>query len=120
MGRDMEKNSGNLGFKIRQMRKSKGWTQEQLAEKIGIDNKHLSRIEKGYHMPNYQIIKKLAQIFNFDIRNFEDISVEKITLPDKITLKSIQILNSATTDDIRKYYFQTLRLAQKGLKLKDK
>jgi transcriptional regulator with XRE-family HTH domain len=99
------------------MRKSRGWTQEQLAEKIGVDNKHLSRIEKGYHMPNYQIIKKLAQIFNFDIRNFEDISLEEIDLPDKITLKSIQILNSATSDKEKNYYLEALQHAQKGLKI---
>ena len=116
----MKNNKDNLGFKIRQMRKAHGWTQEQLAEKIGIDNKHLSRIEKGYHMPNYQIIKKLAQTFNFDIRNFEDISVEEISIPDKITLKSMQILNSAKNEEERKYYLQVLQLAQKGLNLKIK
>lgn len=85
----MSENKENLGNKIKQLWKANGRTQEQLAEKISIDNKHLSRIEKGYHMPNYQIIKKLAQIFNFDIRNFDDISINAIPLPDKITQKSI-------------------------------
>lgn len=113
----MNDTNDNLGYKIKQMRKSKGWTQEQLAEKIGIDNKHLSRIEKGYHMPNYQIIKKLAQIFNFDIRNFEDISLEDFTLPDKITLKSMQILNSAANDIEKKYYLEALQHTQKCLKV---
>jgi transcriptional regulator with XRE-family HTH domain len=113
----MSDNSDNLGLKIKQMRKAKGWTQEQLAERIGIDNKHLSRIEKGYHMPNYQIIKKLAQIFNFDIRNFEDITIDDINLPDKITLKSMQILNSAVCEKEKTYYLEALQHAQKGLKL---
>ena len=113
----MDIENKNLGQKIKLLRKSKGWTQEQLAEQIGIDNKHLSRIEKGYHMPNYQIIKKLAQIFNFDIRNFEDISMADIQLPDKFTLKSIQILNSARNEREREYYFAVLQLAHKGLKI---
>lgn len=117
-GVEMRNDSANtLGYKIKQMRKSKGWTQEQLAEKIGIDNKHLSRIEKGYHMPTYQILKNLAQIFNFDIRTFEDISIEDISIPDKTTLKSMQILNSAKTDKEKKYFLSVLQLAQKGLKL---
>lgn len=107
----------NLGTKIKQLRKAAGWTQEQLAEQIGIDNKHLSRIEKGYHMPNYQIIKKLAQIFNFDIRNFEDIPISTIKIPDKFTLKSIQILNSAKNDAEKEYYLSVLQLANKGLKM---
>lgn len=109
-----------LGLKIKQLRNSRGWTQEQLAEKIGIDNKHLSRIEKGYHLPTYQVLKNLAQIFNFDIRTFEDISVENITVPDKTTLKSMQILNSAQNDKEKEYFLSVLQLAQKGLKLGQK
>ena len=68
-------------------------------------------------MPNYQIIKKLAQIFNFDIRTFEDFSIENIAVPDKITLKSMNILNSALCEDEKKYYLEALQHAQKGLKL---
>ena len=116
----MVNTNDTLGCKIKKLRKSKGWTQEQLAEKMGIDNKHLSRIEKGYHMPNYQIIKKLAQIFNFDIRNFEDISLDEIIVPDKITIKSMQILNSAKNDKEKEYYLSVLQLAHKGLKLGQK
>lgn len=111
----MRYKNNNLGFAIRQMRKSKGWTQEQIAEKIGIDNKHLSRIEKGYHMPNYQIIKELAKIFNFDIRNFEDISPDSIIIPDRITMKSMQILHSTESDIEKKYFLQALQHAQKGI-----
>lgn len=106
-----------LGVKIKQMRKSMGWTQEMLAEKIGIDNKHLSRIEKGYHMPNYQIIKKLAQIFNFDIRNFDDISFNNMPLPDKAALKAMQIINSAKSEQEKEYYLAVLQLARRGLKI---
>ena len=54
----MKNNNIELGAKIKKLRKSMGWTQEQLAEITGIDNKHLSRIENGYHLPNYNIIKK--------------------------------------------------------------
>ena len=106
-----------LGNKIKCLRKSRGWTQELLAEKIGIDNKHLSRIEKGYHMPNYQIIKKLAKIFNFDIRTFEDLPLDNIDLQDSITSKSIKILNSAKNNIERQYYFDVLKQARKGLKI---
>lgn len=106
-----------LGEKIRQIRKSKGLTQEQLAEQIGIDNKHLSRIEKGRHMPTYNIIKKLAQVLDFDIYKIDDMPVTDIPQPDKVYLKALNILNSAKTDDERKYYLEALQHAQKGIKL---
>ena len=109
--------STKLGDKIRQYRKSKGLTQEQLAEQIGIDNKHLSRIEKNKHMPTYYVLKKLAQVLDFDIYNIDDIEIEKIAKPDKIYLKSLNILNSAKTDEEKKYYLEALQHAQKGIKM---
>ena len=113
----MDKKENTLGNKIRLLRKSKGLTQEQLAECLGADSKHLSRIEKGYHKPNYEFLQKFAQFFDIDIRDFEDISVEDIPMPDKFTIKSIQILNSAKNDKEKEYYFSVLKLAHKGLKL---
>ena len=107
----------DLGLKIRQLRKSKGLTQEQLAEKIGIDNKHLSRIEKGKHMPTYNIIKNLSDILEFNIFELDEKSITEIKQPDKIYLKSLNILNSAKTDIEKKYYLEALQHAQKGLKL---
>ena len=106
-----------LGGKIRQIRKLKGLTQEQLAEKIGIDNKHLSRIEKGRHMPNYKILKNLACVLDFDIYDLEKKSNIEIKQPDKFYIKSLCILNSAKTDNEKKYYLEALRHAQKVLRL---
>lgn len=106
-----------LGEKIRQLRKSRGLTQEQLAEKLCIDNKHLSRIEKGKHMPTYKILKSLAETLDFDIYSIEELSVTDIKMPDKIYLKSLNILNSAKNEEEKKYYLEALQLAQKGLKL---
>ena len=106
-----------LGEKIRKIGKSKGLTQEQLAEKIGIDNKHLSRIEKGKHMPTYNIIKKLARVLDFDIYEIDEKPLNDINLPDKFFLKSLNILNSAKSDIEKKYYLEALQHAQKGLKI---
>lgn len=106
-----------LGDKIRQLRKLKGLTQEQLAEQIGIDNKHLSRIEIGKHFPTYYVLKKLAQVLDFDIYNIEEMEIDDIPKPDKNFLKSLQILNSAKTSVESKYYFEALQHAQKGLRI---
>lgn len=106
----------NLGEKIRKMRKSRGLTQEKLAELIGIDNKHLSRIEIGKHMPTYSVLKKLAKTLDFDIYGIDDLKIED-KAPDKLFLKSLKILNSAKSDKEKKYYLEALQFAQKGLKL---
>ncbi len=106
----------NLGNKIRKMRKMRGFTQEQLAELIGIDNKHLSRIEIGKHMPTYSVLRRLAGVLEFDIYGIEELKVEE-KMPDKLFLKSLKILNSAKTQEEKKYFLEALQHAQKGLKL---
>ena len=106
----------SLGDKIRQLRKEKGLTQEQLAEKLNIDNKHLSRIEKGIHKPTYHVILKLAEVLNINIYDFsEKTDLRKET--DTIYLKSLKILNSAKTKKEKEYYLEALKHAQKGLRI---
>jgi len=109
--------NNSLGNKIRQYRKSKALTQEQLAELIGIDNKHLSRIEKGKHLPTYNIVRKLAKVLDFDIYALEEISITEIPQTNKQFLKALSILNSAQNEEEIKYYSEILNIAQKGLKL---
>ena len=103
----------NIGKMIRELRISSGYTQEQLAEKIGIDNKHLSKIEKGVHIPSYKTMQKLSSVFGLKLNFFEN---ETETTPQNpIYTKSLKILNSANTEEEQKYYFEVLKLAQKGL-----
>lgn len=42
-------------------RKQKNLTQEQLAEKLGVSNKTVSKWETGKSMPDYSIIKELCE-----------------------------------------------------------
>lgn len=55
-----------LGKRIREYRQKYALTQFQLAEKLGIDDKHLSRIELGKNMPQAGVISKLAEVFNIE------------------------------------------------------
>ncbi len=55
-----------IGQRIREERKSKGFTQEQFSEIIGISVEHLSRIETGSYRPSLLLIEKIAEIFLLD------------------------------------------------------
>lgn len=105
----------NLGEKIRQLRKSRGLTQEQLAEKLDIDNKHLSKIENGDHKPTYKLILKLAEVLQINIYDLSNQTAHKED--DKTYIKSLKILNSAKNKKEKEYYLEALKLAQKGLRL---
>ena len=49
-----------IGNFILNCRKEKGLTQEQLAEKLGVTSKSISRWENGNTMPDYSLLKDLC------------------------------------------------------------
>lgn len=50
----------SLGKKIQQIRKKKGFTQEKLAEIIGIEVPSMSNIETGKFAPSVETLQKLS------------------------------------------------------------
>ena len=50
----------NLGERVRDLRKSRGWTLEQAAGQAGLARSTLSKIENGQMSPTYEALKKLA------------------------------------------------------------
>ena len=65
-----------IGKFILNCRKEKGITQEQLAEKLGVTSKSISRWENGRTMPDYTLLKDLCN--ELDININELLSGEKI------------------------------------------
>lgn len=53
-----------LGLRIRELRRRAGLTQEQLAETLGIDQKHMSRIELGKSYPSLDRLFRIAETVN--------------------------------------------------------
>ena len=53
-------------------RKEKNLTQEQLAEKLGISNKTVSKWENGRCMPDYSIVKPLCQELEITVAELLD------------------------------------------------
>lgn len=65
-----------LGEKIKQLRKSKGISQEELASMLKINRNYLSRIETGKSEPTSSILKNIAEIFSIDLNSLLDITDE--------------------------------------------
>jgi transcriptional regulator with XRE-family HTH domain len=51
----------DLGQRVRDLRKARGWTLEQAALQAGLARSTLSKIENGQMSPTYEALKKLAE-----------------------------------------------------------
>ena len=63
----MSNNSILFGARIRELRKAEGITQEQLAEYLGIEQKHVSLIECGKSYPSLDRLKKIAEVLHVEL-----------------------------------------------------
>ena len=52
---------------LRKIRKEKGYTQEELAAKVGVVRQTVSKWEKGLSVPDADILRKIAEILDVDI-----------------------------------------------------
>ena len=52
-----------FGEKLQLLRKSKGWTQEQLSAQINISRQALSKWESGAAMPDTENVIRLSRLF---------------------------------------------------------
>ena len=66
-----------LGKKIRQLRRKAGFTQEQLAEKLGIGAQSVSKWENTVAMPDISLLPTLAEVFGVTIDDMFDLTVEQ-------------------------------------------
>ena len=55
-----------LGKRIKEIRKSKNITQEQLAEKVGIGTANISYIENGKFAPTIENFEKIADVLEVE------------------------------------------------------
>jgi len=88
-----------LGARIKELRKRAGLSQDQLAEKVGIESKYLSRIEVGKRYPALETLDNIADALQvgtkelFDFDHFQ----EGAATPRGID----QLVQGASTDQLR-------------------
>lgn len=74
------------GKKLRELRKLEGWTQEQVAKKLGITKQTYSHYENENRKPSLDMIKELAAVYQVNIDDIfsdedrDDTSIRTIPL----------------------------------------
>ena len=103
-------NQEKIGKFISELRKEKNMTQEQLADKLGISNKSISRWENGKTMPDYSLLNDICNEFNITIN--ELLSGERIEKENYISKAEENLISlKRRIDIIHKIVNKTERIA---------
>jgi len=88
-----------LGARIKELRKAKGLSQSQLSESIGIDPKHLSRIEVGNSYPSLDRLERMAKVLGVDIKDFFEFG--HLGKKKEVVESLYKLLKEANEDNLR-------------------
>lgn len=61
-----------LGGRIRELRKGLKMSQEQLSEKIDVDPRYISRIERGNCFPSLETLENISRALQVEMRDLFD------------------------------------------------
>ena len=56
-----------FGKRVRELRKERGWSQEEFADRCGLDRTYISGIERGVRNPTLEIIGMISSGLNVEI-----------------------------------------------------
>ena len=65
----MELNLSTTGYQIQSLRKSKGYTQNQLGDMVGVSFQAVSKWERGETLPDIATFATLAEVLDTTIDN---------------------------------------------------
>ena len=92
-----------LGENIRKLRKQSHLTQDDLAESVGLDQKRISRIERGEARPNLTLCLKLANAFQVSVDALLDGVVEQEMVRTMLNESSEQLLAQELLQVVKRY-----------------
>lgn len=92
-----------LGERILELRTEKGFTQEELGEKIGVNRQTVSSYERGLRTPNAEQLIILSETFEVTTDYLLGISIEKFPSMDKASAEYTG-LNISTVKNLHKTY----------------
>ena len=99
-----------IGEFLKRLRKEKGLTQEQLAERFYVSSKTVSRWETGSNMPDVGTLIDLADFYDVDIREIID-GERKSEIMDKETKDTLKKVAAYATEGEKKAQSKVMNTA---------
>ena len=85
---------------IRILRERMGWSQQQLADEIGLSRSMISMFEIDKRVPNAETYEQMADIFNVDLDYLMGRSTRTTVLPERIAYENENYYLAADVRDI--------------------
>jgi predicted transcriptional regulator/DNA-binding XRE family transcriptional regulator len=91
-----------VGQRVRRLRRERGLTQAQMAERLGVSTSYLNLIERNQRPVTVQFLLKLGQVFDIDLQRFAaDDEARIFALLSEVFSDPLYARHEIATQDIR-------------------
>lgn len=115
-----------LAKRIKEERKKKGWTQNYMAEQIGVKAGTFSGYERGYRVPETKTVEKLANLFGVSMDYLlgrDETWLDKDSPPDDVELEqfirehsNLRVFGDPLSEDVKDDIMLALKAAWEVVK----
>lgn len=101
-----------IGSFLKELRKEKNLTQEQVADKLGVSGRTISRWETGAYMPDISLIVDIAEMYDVDVRDIIDGERKDINMNSEVKDVAVKMADysSMQTENMKKW-IKTMSIA---------
>ena len=94
-----------IGNFLKELRKENSLTQEQVAEKLGVSSRTISRWETGTYMPDISMLVVIAEMYDVDVREVIDGERNKENMNSEIKEVAVKMADYSMmeTNNIKKW-----------------
>ena len=96
-----------LGARIKELRKRRGFTQDQLSEQVDLATRYISMIEVGRSSPSLETIENIARVLGVELKVLFDFAHLD---PDAIAVKGILTSMEGINEDNRRLLYRIASL----------
>lgn len=97
--------SNEIGKKIKHLRKHAGYTQERLAEMIGVSSTAVAKWENGYSEPTLQNVVHLSELFGVSSDYLLGVTATKKNMLSNMSVEAVTAL--------KKFIFEIIKMEEK-------
>ena len=90
-----------IGIFLKELRKEKQLTQEQLAEVFGVTNRSISRWENGVNMPDFDLVIEIANYYHVSIEEILDGERKKVMMDQKTEQTLLKVADYENQDKMK-------------------
>lgn len=111
----------SLGNRLKQLRKEKGWSQDELAYHANVDGRQLSRYENDKVVPSVEVLLKMARAFDvsLDYLVLDDAPRRPLEAPDSPLTTKLITVDQMLSDEDRRCLLHLLDSLETKNKLKN-